>query len=143
VNEIGNSVTGDAEVRDDEVETRIFRSMAVAVVLAVIVSAFAGPWRVTTGLMLGGLLSLLNYRWLHGTVAAILNVQRAGQPPRTKAWKHAFRYFVIAAAVFGAYKSGWVSLPATLAGMCSFVAALFVEAFRQFYFVIIGREESF
>jgi hypothetical protein len=34
-------------------------------------------------------------------------------------------------------------LPATIAGMCSFVAALFVEAFRQFYFVIIGREESF
>jgi hypothetical protein len=143
VNEIANSVTGEALARPDGLEVRIFRSMVVAVAIAVIVSSFAAPWRVTTGLMLGGLLSLLNYRWLHGTVAAILNVQQPGQRPRTKAWKHAFRYFIIAGAVFAAYKSGWVSLPATLAGMCSFVAALFVEAFRQFYFVIIGREESF
>jgi hypothetical protein len=29
------------------------------------------------------------------------------------------------------------------AGLCSFVPALFVEAFRQFYFAIIRREESF
>jgi hypothetical protein len=32
---------------------------------------------------------------------------------------------------------------ATIAGLCSFVVALFVEAFRQFYFAIIRREESF
>jgi hypothetical protein len=143
VNQIGNSVTGDALNRPDGLELRIFRSMAAAVALTVVVSSFIGPWRVTTGLLLGGLLSLINYRWLHGTVAAILNVQQPGQRPRTKVWKHAFRYFVIAGAVFAAYQAGWVSLPATIAGMCSFVAALFVEAFRQFYFVIIGREESF
>jgi hypothetical protein len=139
---IENVIAGGA-VREDELEKRIFRSMALAVAIAVVVSPFVGPWRVTTGLLLGGLLSLLNYRWLHGTVAAILSVDEAGQKPRPKIWKHAFRYLIVAGAVFVAYQLNLVSLPATLAGLSSFVVALFVEAFRQFYFAVIHREESF
>jgi drug/metabolite transporter (DMT)-like permease len=137
------SVIAGGAVREDELEKRIFRSMALAVAIAVIVGSFMGPWRVTTGLLLGGLLSLVNYRWLRGTVVAILNVDAAGQKPRPKIWKHAFRYLIIAGAVFAAYQLNLVSLPATLAGLCSFVVALFVEAFRQFYFAVISREESF
>src|SRR6185369_197519 len=137
------SVFAGGAVREDELEKRIFRSMVLAVLTAVVVSPFVGPWRVTTGLLLGGLLSLVNYRWLHGTVAAILHVDEAGQKPRPRIWKHSFRYLIIAGAVFAAYQLNLVSLPATLAGLSSFVVALFVEAFRQFYFAVIRREESF
>jgi hypothetical protein len=49
---------------------------------------------------------------------------------------------VIAAAVFAAYTLDLVSLPWVLAGMSSFVVAMFVEAFREFYFAIIKREEK-
>jgi ATP synthase I subunit len=143
VNQTVNSVTGGAPARPDGLEARIFRSMLLAVTVATAISAAIGPWRVTTGLLLGGLLSLLNYRWLHGSVAALLNVQQPGTRPRPRIWKHAFRYLVIAGAVFAAYKLQIISLPATIAGLCSFVVALFVEAFRQFYFAIIRREESF
>jgi hypothetical protein len=48
---------------------------------------------------------------------------------------------VIAAAVVVAYQWDLVSLPATIAGLCSFVVALFVEALREFYSAIIQREE--
>ena len=143
MNEIVNSVIGGAPARPDGLEARIFRSMLLAVAIATAISAFVGPWRVTTGLLFGGLLSLVNYRWLHGSVAALLNVSQPGTRPRPRIWKHAFRYFVIAGAVFAAYKLQIVSLPATIVGLCSFVVALFVEAFRQFYFAIIRREESF
>jgi hypothetical protein len=143
VNETPNSVTAGALRGRDELENRIFRSMALAVAAGVLISAFIGPWRVTTGLLLGGLLSLVNYRWLRGSVAALLSVPEAGQRPHMKIWKHAFRYIVIAGVVFAAYKLRLVSLPATIAGLCSFVVALFVEAFRQFYFAVIRREESF
>ena len=117
--------------------------MAVAVAVAVVVCAGVAPWRVTLGVLLGGGLSLLNYRWLHGSVAALLNVQTAGAKPRLNLWKHAFRYLVVGGVVFAAYQLNIISLPATIAGLCSFVIALFVEAFRQFYFAIIRREESF
>jgi H2-forming N5,N10-methylenetetrahydromethanopterin dehydrogenase-like enzyme len=52
------------------------------------------------------------------------------------------RYVVIAAAVFAAYTLDLVSLTAVLAGMSSFVVAMFVEAIREFYFAIIKREEN-
>jgi hypothetical protein len=142
VNEIVNSVAGGELTRPDDVEARIFRSMIVAVAVAVIVSAIIAPWRVTTGLLLGGGLSLLNYRWLHGSVAALLNVQETGVKPRMSLWKHAFRYLFVGGLVFATYELQLISLAATIAGLCSFVVALFVEAFRQFYFAIIRREES-
>jgi hypothetical protein len=135
-------VTGEL-TRPDDVEARIFRSMAIAVGLAVVVCAVVAPWRVTLGVLLGGGLSLLNYRWLHGSVAALLNVQAAAAKPHMGLWKHAFRYLVVGGVVFGAYALNIISLPATIAGLCSFVVALFGEAFRQFYFAIIRREESF
>jgi hypothetical protein len=129
--------------RPDDLEARIFRAMIVAVGIAVIVSAIVAPWRVTSGLLLGGVLSLLNYRWLSGSVAALLDMQKPGVKPRLKLWKHGLRYLVIAVAVFAGYQLNLISLAATIAGLCSFVPALFVEAGRQFYFAIIRREESF
>ena len=143
MNETVNSVTGGELARADDVEQRIFRSMIAAVAVAVLVSAIFAPWRVTTGLLLGGILSLLNFRWLHGSVAGLLSVQQDGAKPRMSLWKHALRYLVVGVAVFVAYQLHIISLPATIAGLCSFVTALFVEAFRQFYFAIIRREESF
>ena len=142
MNEIANSVTGEL-TRPDSTEARIFRAMIVAVAVAVAVSATVAPWRVTTGLLLGGALSLLNHRWLSGSVAALLDMQKPGVKPRLKLWKHGLRYFVIAVAVFAGYQLNLISLAATIAGLCAFVPALFVEAGRQFYFAIIRREESF
>lgn len=125
-----------------ELEARVFRSMLVAVVLAVPGSALFLPWRVTTGLLLGGVLSLLNHHWLRRSISAALNVETPGQRPRLKAAGYILRYFVIFTVVAVAYKLNVISLPATLAGLCSFVVALFAEAFRQGYLAIIHREES-
>jgi ATP synthase I chain len=123
-------------------EMRLLRVMIVSVALVVVVSTMIMPWRVTTGLMLGGLLSLLNFHWLQTSVAAVFNVSTGGRP-RVRASRYVIRYFVVGATGYAAYKVGVVSLPAMFAGLCSFVPALFVEAFRQFYFAIIRREESF
>jgi hypothetical protein len=136
-------VNGAGLARPDEVEARIFRTMMAAIAVAGVAAAFFAPWRVTTGLLLGGTLSLLNYRWLHGSVAALLDMQQPGAKPRMKLWKFALRYFLIGGIVFAGYQLHLISLAATIAGLCSFVPALFVEAGRQFYFAIIRREESF
>jgi hypothetical protein len=123
-------------------ERRIFRGMCVAVAVAVIVSAPAAPWRVTAGLLLGGLLSLLNHHWLRTSVAAVFGATPEGARPRMRAARYVLRYFVVAAAVAAAYRLGLVSLAATLAGLCSFVPAALAEGFRQLYFAIARREET-
>ena len=135
----GEEFTGEA---NGAIELRVFRAMIASVGLAVIVSTMLAPWRVTTGLMLGGLLSLLNFHWLETSVAAVFNVS-AAERPRVRISRYIIRYFVVAAAAFTAYELRLVSLPAMFAGLSSFVPALFIEASRQFYFAIIRREESF
>ena len=121
-------------------ERRVFRTMIATVALAVVAGVTLASGRVTTGLLLGGLLSLLNYHWLRSSIASALNIEAR---PRVKIFSYIVRYFVISGAVFAAYNLGVISLPATLAGLCSFVPALFVEAFRQFYLAILHRGESY
>ena len=144
MSQITNGVSAEGLAGDDNgaLEMRIFRTMVASVALAVIASTMLAPWRVTFGLMLGGGLSLLNYHWLRTSVAAVFRVSE-GERPRARISRYIIRYFVVGVTAFVAYELRLVSLPAVLAGLCSFVPALFVEAFRQFYFAIIRREESF
>ena len=144
MSQIANSVSAERFARGDNgaLEVRVFRVMIASVGVAVVVSTMLQPWRVTTGLMLGGLLSLLNFHWLETSVAAVFNVN-VTERPRVRISRYIVRYFVVAGAAFVAYELRLVSLPAMFAGLCSFVPALFIEASRQFYFAIIRREESF
>lgn len=122
---------------------RVFRTMAVTVALVVAFSLALASWHVTTGLLLGGTLSLLNYHWMRTSIAAVFeSALGAGTAPRLTIANYILRYFVVSLAVFVAYFLNVVSLPAAIAGLCSFVPALFVEASREFYFVIIHREET-
>jgi hypothetical protein len=123
-------------------DSRVFRTMAVATALAVTVSAFIAPWRVTAGLLVGGLLALFSHRWLKNSAAAAIELSTAGGHPQLRLAQFVLRYVVIAAVIFAAYTLDLVSLPAVLAGMSTFVVAMFVEAGREFYFAIIEREEN-
>jgi hypothetical protein len=91
---------------------------------------------------MGGLLALFSHRWLSNSAQAAIQLSATGGRPRWRLAQFVLRYVVIAAAVFAAYTLDLVSLTAVLAGMSSFVVAMFVEAFREFYFAIIKREEN-
>ena len=130
-----------ANSSDNALNLRIFRTMAIATGLSVVVSALFGPWRCTTGLLVGGLLALFNHRWLKNSAAAAIQLSTAGGVPRLRLAQFLLRYLVMAAVVFGTVTLDLVSLPAVLAGLGTFVVAMLVEAFREFYFAIIEREE--
>jgi hypothetical protein len=136
------SGASDAGEDPRAVERRVFRDTCAAVVIAVAASALLAPWRVTTGLLLGGALSLFNMYWLRTSVTAVFESAPDGRPPRMKAARYVLRYVFIVAAVFAANALGLVSLVATLAGMCLVVAALLAEGLRQLYFAIVRREET-
>lgn len=127
--------------RDEGLHTRILKTMIVTSIVAILVSIFLGPWRFTSGLAIGGLLALLNHRWLQTSIFAAFGVLLKGDTPRITLGKYIFRYLVVGAVAFAAYTFGIASLVAIMAGLCTFVVALFVEAFREFYFAIIRREE--
>jgi len=130
-----------ANSSDNALNLRIFRTMAIATGLSVAVSALFGPWRFTTGLLVGGLLALFNHRWLKNSAAAAIQLSTAGGAPRLRLAQFLLRYLVMATVVFATVTLDLVSLPAVLAGLGTFVVAMLVEAFREFYFAIIEREE--
>jgi hypothetical protein len=130
-----------ADSQDNAINLRIFRTMAIATGLSVAVSAMVGSWRFTTGLLVGGLLALFNHRWLKKSAAAAIQLSTSGGAPQFRVAQFLLRYVVIAAVIFATVEFDLVSLPAVLAGLCTFVIAMMVEAFREFYFAIIEREE--
>lgn len=127
---------------DAELQARLLLFMAAGIAVSVAVSVPLAPWRVTAGLLLGGSLSLFNHHWMRSSIASLIGAGAQGRQVKARASRYLLRYFVIALVCAVAYKLNLVSLPATLAGLCSFVVAIFVEAFRRFYFVIIHREET-
>ena len=130
-----------ADSSSNALNLRVFWTMAIATGVSVGVSAVVGPWRVTTGLLVGGLLALFSHRWLKNSVGAAIEMSIGGGPRKLPLMQFLLRYLVIAAVVFALYQLDLLSLTAVLAGLSSFVVAIFVEALREFYFAIIQREE--
>jgi len=126
---------------DHGLNTRVFRVMVAVTVLSATVSAFVGPWRFTTGLIIGGALAIFSHRWLSNSAAAAIRLSIGGGVQQIGLFQFILRYVVVAATLFAATELGIASLSAMLVGLSSFVLALMVEALREFYFAIIQREE--
>jgi hypothetical protein len=127
---------------DQALNSRVFRVMAATTALSVVAASFIAPWRVTSGLLVGGMLALFSHRWLKNSAAAAIQLSTTGGRPQLRLAQFLLRYLVVAAVVFTAHTLNLISLPAVLIGLSSFVAAIFVEALREFYFAIIQREET-
>ena len=142
---MADRMNGEALAADGgaALNARLLRVMATSIAAAALVSMTLMSWRTTTGLLLGGALSLLNFRWLHTSVGAIFALNRDEGRVQTRGSRYLLRYLVIGIAVFTAYQLRLVSLPATIVGLCSFVPALMFEAAWQFYLVIRHREDSY
>lgn len=143
MSEIIHSVNHDASADDAGLRRRLFRGMCGAIALAVVAGAMFATWRVATGLLLGGLLSLFNHHWLRTSVAAILSGTDASAAElrgRIK-WRFILRYFIVAAIVCAAVMLNVVTVWATIAGLCAFAVALMIEASAQMYAAIVHREK--
>src|SRR6266571_8491178 len=86
--------------QESTAESRVFRAMIAIVPIAVVVALITAPWRVMTGLIVGGALSLLNFHWLRMSMTAVLNQST----PRVGVIRYILRYLMIAAVVAIAYK---------------------------------------
>ncbi len=141
---LDSQMSGEVASKDaSAMAERLFRVMTWTVIVAVAASAVLMPWRVTTGLFIGGALSLLNHHWMRTAIgAAFALVADTGAKPKLKIARFITRYFIVAGAVFAAQWLDIASLTAMLVGLCSFVVAALIEGFMQTYFVIIYREET-
>jgi hypothetical protein len=138
VNNTGQTALAE-DLEEIALEGRLWRSMFVVVTLAVIISALLAPWRVTTGLLLGGLLSFFNHHWLRTSIRAVFSSSggAGGVSSRLVAARYVLRYAIIALVIASAYILDLISLGATLVGMCAFVAAIMIEAMVLLFRAIV------
>ena len=62
--------------------TECFALWSSPTAFAVTISAFIAPWRVTTGLLVGGLLALFSHSWLKNSAAAAIQLSTSGGTPQ-------------------------------------------------------------
>lgn len=124
-------------------EKRLLWIMSIASFVGVIGSLQFADWRVTSGLWLGCVLSLINFFWLKATLGKLLQAAVVeGGTPAFIAFRYLSRYLAVAAVVAFAYFLNIISIVATLVGLLTLALAICIEGFILIFFAIIGRNKT-
>jgi len=141
----GNSAQNDDESQaltaPEAVERRVWRNIFAVVAIAVVIAAVAGDLKFMLGLVLGGGLALLNYKWLHSSLRSALGAANEKAPPGTM-MKFVVRWLVIAAVAWAANRTGYFETVAILAGLFAPAVAVMIEAAYVAYRGIRTRENN-
>ncbi|MFN8000850.1 MAG: ATP synthase subunit I [Acidobacteriota bacterium] len=130
---------------DSRVQQRLQRHTYVVIILALIVGGIWAGWPMALGILLGGILSLFNKRWLQGSLRAMLNhvvAQETGRVPPFTASKFILRYFVIALVIGMAVWTGKVHPLGLGIGFAAFVGGVMIEAGYQLYLGFKTNDEA-
>jgi hypothetical protein len=125
----------------EAVERRVWRNIFAVVAIAVVIAALTSDLHFMLGLVLGGALALLNYKWLHSSLRAVLATGNEKTPPGTMI-KFVVRWLVIAIAAWAANKTGYFDAVAILAGLFAPAVAVMVEAAYVAYKSLTTREND-
>jgi ATP synthase I subunit len=125
----------------EAVERRVFRNIFAVIAIAVVIAALTADLRFMLGLVLGGALALLNYKWLHSSLRAVLATGNEKTPPGTMI-KFVVRWLVIAAVAWAANKTGYFDPVAILAGLFAPAVAVMIEAAYVAYKSLTTREND-
>lgn len=123
---------GPAFAEPRAVERRLWRNILAVVAFATVAAAIFGDLRFMLGLVLGGTLALLNYRWLHSSLRAILDTGSSSAPPGTSV-KFIVRWLLIAVAAWAANQTGYFDPVGILAGLFAPALAVMFEAAYSTY----------
>ncbi|MEW6734581.1 MAG: hypothetical protein AB1489_24865 [Acidobacteriota bacterium] len=69
------------------VERRLEKNLIISILLFIILAVLFGSLRLVIGVVVGGILAYLNYRWLHTSLKAVLVTAATGQPPPNTGWR--------------------------------------------------------
>ncbi|HKP14025.1 MAG TPA: ATP synthase subunit I [Blastocatellia bacterium] len=128
----------DALTDSQAVERRVWRNILAVIAIAVLVAAVFAELPFILGLILGGGLALLNYRWLHSSLRAILGTGSAHAPPGTS-MKFIVRWLLVATLGWAANRTGYFDAVGILAGLFAPAAAVMIEAAYVTYRMVARR----
>lgn len=139
----GNSepIAADQEKSLSLSHTRILWTMLIVVILGAIASFIFIDASFGWGILIGGILSFLNYYWLKKTLKDIFSVAAEGGRPSFLTLNYMLRYLGLGIAIWIIYEIKIVSIIAVLLGMTAFAIAILIEGLIIIFLSFSKREE--
>jgi len=108
---------------------RILTVMAIVAVLSALLSFVFVSWQFGLGVLLGGILSFINYYWLKLSLKKVFERTAHGERPRFLAVRYISRYLALGAILLIVFLTKTVSVVSVILGMASFAFAIVIEGF--------------
>jgi uncharacterized membrane protein HdeD (DUF308 family) len=120
---------------------RILAAMFLVTILGALLSfVFISP-SFGVGVLIGGILSLINYYWLKKSLRSIFDNAVEGEKPRFLATRYFLRYLAFGAVLAIVYLSKIVPVVAVLLGLASFAFAIIIEAILRLFSSFFNKKE--
>ncbi len=110
-------------------QRRTLRSMAVVAFVGGLAGFYFVSAEFGLGVLLGGILSLVNYYWLKVSLRGVFDkIAGGGEKPRFLAAKYLLRYAAFALILVIVFLTKILPIIAVLLGLASFAIAIIIEA---------------
>jgi hypothetical protein len=123
-------------------ERRLDRTNLIVVLLAVALVAFLDSPRGGASIGAGGLISYVNFRWLKRAVNFVILEGGEGPVGRRVGLQYAGRYALIGIALFVTIRFTLLDLTLLLAGLFSYVLAVFLECLFEISSSLLRRDPN-
>jgi FtsH-binding integral membrane protein len=133
--------TSASERIESDIEKRLWWLMIASLLVSLIFAFIFTNIQFILGFAIGGMLSLINFKWLQGSIKSLFAAALNDEPPGFIAFRFFLRFIVIGITLGIASYTDSVSVIGILLGLCSFVVAIMIEAFHQIYVHFSEDEE--
>ena len=121
---------------------RILWMMALVAVAGSLAGFIFVSWQFGVGVILGGILSLVNYYWLKVSLKRIFDSAVAhGEKPRFLAVRYFARYATLGAILTVVFLTKIIPVVAVIAGLGSFALAIVIEGFIRLFSTFFKSRE--
>lgn len=121
---------------------RILWTMGLVAVVAGLAGFTFISWQFGLGVILGGILSFINYYWLKVSLKRLFdNAVAHGEKPRFLAVRYFARYLTLGAILTIVFLTKTVPVVAVIAGLSSFALAIVIEGFIRLFSTFFKSRE--
>ncbi len=93
------------------------------------------------GVLIGGVLSFVNYYWLKRSLKAVFDRIVTEENPGFSATRYFLRYFILGLVLAVVYLTHTVSFPAVITGLLSFALAILIEGLIRIFATFFNKKE--
>ena len=121
---------------------RILWAMGLIAALAGLAGSIFVSWQFGLGVILGGILSFVNYYWLKVSLKRLFdNAVAHGEKPRFLAVRYFARYLTLGAILTIVFLTHTIPVVAVILGLSSFALAIVIEGFIRLFSTFFKSKE--